>query len=263
MTGPIDMLVIDDEPVLLGAIRKVCTPEGLMVDEASTTEQGLAKLAENRYRLVLSDLMLPGVGGVGVLDAARREQPGMPVVIITGYATLNRAVECFSHGAFDVIPKPFDVAELLAVVRRALDYSELDEIQRHDVSLREFSGERRFTDGGPKGLFALGQHAWVSLEPNGAARIGVGESFRAIEKNLEAVRLPAIADETLQGNECARFTTTDGLVHRVWAPLSGKIVEVNHAWERDYPAAEMISDRWLLGAVPSDPENELQKLTRR
>jgi CheY-like chemotaxis protein len=225
MTGWIDMLVIDDEPVLLGAIRKICTPEGLLVDEASTAEQGLAKLAENRYRLVLSDLMLPGVGGIGVLDAAQREHPGMPVVIITGFATLDRAVECFSHGAFDVIPKPFDVAELLAAVRRALDFSELDESKRHEVNLEEFAGERRFTDGGPTGLFALGQHAWVSLEPNGSTRIGVGESFGSIERGLEAVRLPAVADETLQGNECARFTTTDGLVHRVWAPLSGNDLE--------------------------------------
>jgi glycine cleavage system H lipoate-binding protein len=148
-------------------------------------------------------------------------------------------------------------------VHRALDFAALDEYQRHAVTLEEFTGERRFTNGGPAGLFALGRHAWVCLEPNGSARIGIGESFRSIEKDLEAVRLPAVADETLQGNECARFTTTDGLVHRVWAPLSGKVVEVNHAWERDYPAAEAISDRWLLGTVPSDPENELQKLTRR
>lgn len=263
MTRRIDMLVIDDEPVLLSAIRKICTPEGLMVDEASTAEQGLAKLAENRYRLVLSDLMLPGVGGIGVLEAARREHPEMPVVMITGYATLNRAVECFRNGAFDLIPKPFDVAELLAVVHRALGFSELEESQRSAVSLERFAGERRFTDGEPASLYALGQHSWVSLESNGSTRIGVGESFRTIRSKFETVRLPAIADETLQGNECARFTTTDGLVHRVWAPLSGKVVEVNHAWEWDCPAAETISNRWLLGTVPSDLENELQKLTRR
>jgi CheY-like chemotaxis protein/glycine cleavage system H lipoate-binding protein len=233
------------------------------VDEAGDVDAGMAKLADRSYRLVLSDLMLPGVGGMQLLQTVQRDYPETPLVMITGYPTLDRTAECFRNGAYDVLPKPFDVLELVAIVRRALDYVELDATQRKSVGLAEFTRARGAGNSAPTRLFSLGQHAWVSLEPNGTVKVGVGESFRPLIEVVRVAEFPAIDSEVLQGNECASLTTPDGLVHRVWAPLSCTIVETNPIWEENRPGTATLSDHWLIGAVPTDLENELERLSPR
>jgi len=116
-----DILVVDDEPVVLAAARKVLEPEGLSVDDAADAGVALKKLKRHTYGAVLCDLKLPGDGAPALLDFAREHLPNTPVVVITGYATQKSAMQSFNSGAFDFLPKPFDVDELLAVVRRALD----------------------------------------------------------------------------------------------------------------------------------------------
>ena len=263
MSDSYDILIVDDEPVLIGATKRIFLPENLTVDDAPSADVALDKLQQRRYRLVLSDLMLPGAQGIELLQAIRKSRQDIPVVMITGYATLGSAIESFKNGAFDFLPKPFDVAELLAVTRRALKFSELDPAARQNLSPAEFARHWQVPAEDFTELLTLGQHAWVGLMRNGSARIGAGESFRGVGDSVRAVELPKAGEDTLQGNECARVITEDGLVHRLWAPLSGTIFEANHAWDSDAGSPESVTETWLLGVVPSNLENESGNLTAR
>jgi CheY-like chemotaxis protein/glycine cleavage system H lipoate-binding protein len=245
-----DILVIDDEPVVLAAAKKILEPEGFSMDEAATAERAMRKLKRFTYRMVLCDLKLPGEKGWELIDFAREHLPSSPVVMITGYATVESAVQSFKFGAFDFLPKPFDVGELLGVVSRALSFAESSEV----AGTGAVQGE----------LYALGLNAWANLEPNGTARIGMGESFAGLRGRIRTLNLPAVNEEILQGRRCARIVNSKERVHTVWAPLSGRVVETNSALTfGSHGSAEMTVPTWLVRIVPSDLEDELLNLSPR
>jgi DNA-binding NtrC family response regulator len=125
MRNGFDVLLVEDEPVVREAAARILRPEGLTLDRVEDVDGALARLRRSDYRVVLCDLMLPGFSGFDLLERVTGERPQLPVILITGYATIENALAAFKKGAFDVLPKPFDVAELLGVVRRALRATEL------------------------------------------------------------------------------------------------------------------------------------------
>src|SRR5690242_14814779 len=116
----IDVLVIDDEPVVRDAVRLVLGDAGYVVATAVDADTGLAHPALERCRLLLCDLMLPGTGGLEVLRRVRALRPALPVVMITGYATDANADLALQQGAAAFLAKPFDESELLQLVRQVL-----------------------------------------------------------------------------------------------------------------------------------------------
>jgi two-component system response regulator FlrC len=116
-----DVLVIDDEPVVRDAVRRVLEASGLRVAAADTAVSGLAHSALATCRLVLCDLMLHDRSGFEVLKEIARRRPGVPVVLITGYATADHAVRAREAGAADFLAKPFEAKELTDTVWRVLE----------------------------------------------------------------------------------------------------------------------------------------------
>ena len=115
-----DVLVIDDEPVVREAVRRVLEGDGLRVAGAEDGASGLAHPAARACRLVLCDLMLPDLSGTEVLRSLHAERPELPIVLITGFATPDHALRAREAGAIDFLAKPFEASVLLDVVRRAL-----------------------------------------------------------------------------------------------------------------------------------------------
>ncbi len=120
MSGRWDVLVVDDEPVVCDAIRRVLGQEGVSVATAPSAEAALAHPALATCRLVVCDLMLPGLSGLDLARAIRASRPALPVVVISGYATRENAARALDAGAAAFLAKPFDASELLDQVRRAL-----------------------------------------------------------------------------------------------------------------------------------------------
>ncbi|MFO7749494.1 MAG: response regulator [Desulfobacteraceae bacterium] len=114
-----EVLVVDDEIAVNNNIRKILSKSGLEVDQAVTKAEALEKIAADRYKLVLLDLKIPGVAGLELLKAISEKQPGAKVVIITGYASIDTAVEAARTGAVDYLPKPFTPDEIRSVTERA------------------------------------------------------------------------------------------------------------------------------------------------
>jgi DNA-binding NtrC family response regulator len=115
-----DVLVIDDEPVVRQAVRRVLEADGLRVATAEDAASGLNHPALATCRLVLCDLMLPDRSGSEVLHELASRHPGLPVVLITGYATADHAVRAREAGAAGFLAKPFEASELADCVRRGL-----------------------------------------------------------------------------------------------------------------------------------------------
>ena len=115
------LLFIDDEDIVLRSSRRVFAGSGHVIDTASSGDEGLAKARAGDYDVVVTDLKMPGLGGMEVLKALRKEKPDVVVVIFTGYANVETAREALKNGAFDYIPKPFTPEELRSVVQNAIE----------------------------------------------------------------------------------------------------------------------------------------------
>jgi DNA-binding NtrC family response regulator len=119
------ILIIDDEEEIRESIEVLLTSEGLMVDTASTGEEGLKKIEDNLYDLVLLDLMLPGKCGMEVQRDIKRIDPTLPVVIITAIGALETAVTAIKEGSYDYITKPWNNEKLVVTVTNGIKQRQL------------------------------------------------------------------------------------------------------------------------------------------
>lgn len=119
------ILVIDDDPGIRRGLKEILMAEGYAVFTAANGESGLKVLTEQTFDLTLTDLAMPGPGGLEVLNYLVRHQPECPCIIITGYGTIANAVTAMRQGAYDYLAKPVDASELRLVVARALDHHRL------------------------------------------------------------------------------------------------------------------------------------------
>ena len=127
------ILIVDDETAILDTLRILLKREGFAVETAVGGQQGIDRMREQRPDVVLTDVRMPGVGGLEVLLAARELDPSLPVILMTAQASLQTAIRAVNEGAFYYIQKPFANDELLAIVRRA---SESRQLKRENQQLR-------------------------------------------------------------------------------------------------------------------------------
>lgn len=118
---PVRCLVVDDEPHLRRVLSRLMTADGFQCQEAENGRQAIEALAEAPAALVLTDLHMPELDGIGLLRHCRRTFPDTAVVLVTAVADVRTAVECLGEGAMDYLTKPFHVEEVRARVRQVLD----------------------------------------------------------------------------------------------------------------------------------------------
>jgi DNA-binding NtrC family response regulator len=136
------ILVIDDEEIVCLSCQRILSEEGYDVYTRLSGPEGLRLIAEEPFDLVIVDLKMPGMDGIEVLQAIKRDYPQIPVIMMTGYATVESAVEAMKSGAFDYLPKPFTPDEVAVVVKKAL---ETRSIMLENIYLRgEIQAKYRF-----------------------------------------------------------------------------------------------------------------------
>jgi DNA-binding NtrC family response regulator len=133
------ILVVEDEAKMRRLLELQLGEEGFVVHSAPDAETGLQLLVREKPDLVVTDLRLPGMSGLEFLQAVKRVNAALPVVIMTAHGTVESAVEAMKVGASDFVTKPFSLAELVLVIRKELDSHRLREENR---SLREELGHR-------------------------------------------------------------------------------------------------------------------------
>lgn len=115
------ILVIDDELGMRVGCQRALQGEGYRVDTAADGQEGLEKLESDRFDLVLLDMMMPGISGLEMLERISALDPDLVCVVITGYATVELAVQAIKKGAYDFIAKPFDSDTLLLTVDQGME----------------------------------------------------------------------------------------------------------------------------------------------
>ena len=115
------ILIIDDEKVIREGVGRALSKRGYEIAKAEDGNRGLELLKEQEFHIVLTDLMMPGIDGFAVLDWIVENQPHVQVIVITGFATVSKAVTAMKQGAFDFVGKPFTPDYIRVVVDRAID----------------------------------------------------------------------------------------------------------------------------------------------
>lgn len=126
------ILVIDDDPGIADSFRQLLATRGYTVVTASRADDALATFDDRDLSLVITDVCMPGMNGLDALDAFRKRNPRLPVVVMTGQGSVDSAIESTKRGAFDYLLKPIDPNALLQVVKKAIEGARL---MRSEVEL--------------------------------------------------------------------------------------------------------------------------------
>jgi DNA-binding NtrC family response regulator len=131
MADAIRVLLVDDEPVFVDTMSKVLKARGYGVGAAAGGVEALEELRFNRYDVVVLDLRMPGMDGIETLERIRKQDPLLPVILLSGHADMSKAVEAMEHGAVDYMLKPAPVDKLCERIRSAVEHRNiLKEITR-------------------------------------------------------------------------------------------------------------------------------------
>jgi DNA-binding response OmpR family regulator len=114
------VLVVDDEVVAANSVRRTLNRRGFRVDEAFSGREALNRILNEMYDLVLLDMKMPDTNGLELLPTIRKHRPRLPVVMVTGYASIDTAVEAIQRGATDYVAKPFTPEELFSAASKAI-----------------------------------------------------------------------------------------------------------------------------------------------
>jgi len=140
MANPCHIIAIDDEATMLRVISRTFNGPGFAVETFSDPAQAISRLREGPVDLVITDLMMPGIDGFTVLAEAKAVDPGIIVIVITAFSSVESAVKAMKCGATDFLPKPFDPDHLQLVVERALENRAL---RRENLDLKLELDERQ------------------------------------------------------------------------------------------------------------------------
>lgn len=254
------ILVVDDEILVCKSISSALEPERYIVDMALSGEEALKKEAKGEYDVIVADLMMPGISGMELLREVKQKRTDVKVIMITGYPSIKSAVESIRLGAFDYIPKPFTPNDLRSLVSRALESRRYREREASvEARPREEEKEEIFV---PQGLYCIAENSWVLEEQDGNVRVGIHHVFLRTIGEITSIDLPQENEIRYQGEACSRVTDSHMHVHRVWTPVSGKVIAVHEEIKKD--CSKLVKDPykegWILLMAPIHLEDDLRNL---
>lgn len=119
------VLLIDDDPGIRDTLHSVLTGEGCEVAVEQRGDDGLARASRESFNVVITDLKMPGINGLDMIRQLHAVQPRLPIILITAFGTTQTAIEAIKFGAYDYLLKPFEIPQLLELVRRAVNSNRL------------------------------------------------------------------------------------------------------------------------------------------
>jgi len=226
------ILAVDDEPVVLDSFRKILVLAGYSVDTVETGQEALGLIQKNEYDFVFTDLKMPEMDGLEVLKAVKHLRPEIDVIMITGYATVESAVDAMKYGALDYVQKPFTEEELVDFVNKSLirRQDKLERQMRPKVHLvTPSSGEEKSDHvfNVPAGLFISPAHAWLSVEMTGQVRIGLDDFAQKLIGQIDEIVLPKKGKKVKKG-EPLFSVKQNGRTLTFPSPVTGEVTLVNH-----------------------------------
>ncbi|HEY4708513.1 MAG TPA: response regulator, partial [Thermodesulfobacteriota bacterium] len=128
------ILIIDDEPLMRISISDALKGDGYHVAETASGKEGIGRVKDGSFDIVITDLRLPDLDGIEVLKSCKRASPDTFVILITAYGAVETAVEAMKYGAYDYVTKPFSMDELLLMIKRIV---RLKDLEAENILLKE------------------------------------------------------------------------------------------------------------------------------
>lgn len=260
------ILCVDDEAVILDSFRKILVLNGYCVDTVETGQEALGLIQQHHYDFLFTDLKMPGMNGEEVTKAAKHLRPDVDVIIITGYATVESAVECMKQGAMDYVQKPFTETELVELVKKFV-FRRQERINKelkprvHISQVTELSSYPTAEFAIPGGAFISEGHCWLTMEPDGSVKIGIDDFAKKLLGKIDDIEFPNLGMAVKAGQPL--FSIRHG--HRAvpfQAPISGRVTKVNK-WLNEHLEALDVTPygkNWVCMVDADDFDAELQRL---
>lgn len=261
------ILCVDDEEVILSSFRKILVLDGYSVDTVETGQEALGMIQRHHYDFLFTDLKMPLMDGVEVTKSVKHLRPDIDVIIITGYASVETAVETMKYGAMDYVQKPFTEDELLAFVKKTL-IKRQDKIQKQlkpKVHITHVPASGDFIKGEfsiPGGVFISKNHTWVSMNQEGIAKVGVDDFAKKLIGEVNSVELPNLGMNVKAGQPL--FTVKQGNRTVTFnSPVSGKVSQVNTILKDNLGALEVTpyEKNWVCALDTESIDSEIKNLS--
>jgi DNA-binding NtrC family response regulator len=169
------ILVVDDEPDMVETLEQMLSGANYDVVTAVDSAKAFDLIPKERPDLIITDLVMPDLDGIGFLQRIKAHYPNIPVILLTGYATVDSAVDAMKKGASDYLSKPFHSEELFLRVQKCLTWSEIDEENRYLRSRMQSETQSSAIIGQSRALWQL-LHLVDKVAPTDAAVLLLGES---------------------------------------------------------------------------------------
>lgn len=255
-----DILIIDDEQVIIDAIKKIAEYESFTVESTLDANEALKKLVETTYRLIICDIMMPAISGFEFLEIVKQRKIATPVLMTTGFSTLEYAVKALYEGAMGFIPKPFTIDELASIIHRGMAYRKLFK-NKFNPDTAKNSELLSFVPCPPK-YYRLGFDSWMNEETEGTVMIGLTDLFLKSIATPNGVDLMNLEQSVYQGGSCIKISDSENDIHQMLSPISGKILRVNEKIIENINLLEKdpYFKGWIYTVVPDNLETEIENL---
>jgi nitrogen regulation protein NR(I) len=223
MSGAAKILLIEDDSGIADTLQRVLTGEGQLVAVEKRGDAGLARAAAETFHVVITDLKMPGVNGLEIVRQLHATQPRLPIILVTAFGTTETAIEAMKFGAYDYLLKPFDIPQMIELVKKAADSNRR---MSEPVALGEPSQSRDALVGRSAAMQAIYKEIGrvaskpVNLLIRGETGTGKELIARALYQHSERANAPFIAincaaipetllESELFGHERGAFTGAD------------------------------------------------------
>jgi CheY-like chemotaxis protein/glycine cleavage system H lipoate-binding protein len=260
------ILCVDDESVLLDSFRRILVLDGYCVDTVEKGSEALGLIQTHSYDFVFTDLKMPEMDGLEVTKSVKHLRPDIDVVIITGFATVETAVDCMKFGAMDYVQKPFTEDELLEFVKKLLIKRE-DRIIKtlkpkvHITNLKEAIASATPEFQIPGGVFISEGHCWANVNEEGTVKVGLDDFAKKIIGKIDSIGLPNLGMVVKKGQSL--FTINQGQKSiSLKSPISGKVKEINKFINQELDALNLTpyDINWICEIDADELDSELPSL---
>lgn len=286
MSATAKLLVVDDEKVVCQSCSRIFSPRGFDVDTCTDSSQGLKMAHENQYNAILVDLMMPEIDGIEFLRRLREKDAKVPVMFITGYASVTSAAEAMRLGAADYVPKPFTPDEIIVAVDRMVNASknqttfaqnsaaanaDVESLQEVDALKELFTAPVEITNTPSSDCkYLFFDESWVEINKNqnGVEQpiVTAGAFFSPIfGKSVNRVQLPQAGDYVHQGLPLAAVVSKANSTVIIPSPVSGRVVDVNRTLvnQPDLLSNETLRDHWIARIQTTNYKDNIKNLRER
>ncbi|MBI5020429.1 MAG: response regulator [Ignavibacteriales bacterium] len=260
MNTPSNILVVDDEKVIIDGVVKICSLENYTIDFASDVTTAIEKISKKYYSIIICDIMMPDGDGFQILNELQKQNIDSALIMMTGYSTVENAVNSLYKGAIDFIPKPFTVDELLSSIYRA---NKFQQIKKNQVKPNKDNQKvELFYVECPTKYYRLGNSSWLFEERDGSVLIGVCDFFLATIDSVTEIEFLNPEDEIVQGICCLTIKSKDSRVHKIHSPVSGRIIDVNKNLKliSNLIEKDPYFEGWVYRVIPNDLGYEIKNL---